>query len=202
MSDNEKKCPQCGAPAEEGAAFCTSCGAKLEAEAAPVSETVNTAEPIQEEAPSIQPAEPQPEVQPAQEAAPEPEPAPQPAPENPPVVQPAPANEQHTENTQHTESTSQSSAEYANATVVSPKSKVAAGLLGIFLGGLGIHKFYLGYTKEGIIMLLISLIAGCITCGVASAVVGIIGLIEGILYLTKSDEDFQRIYVEGHKGWF
>ena len=67
----------------------------------------------------------------------------------------------------------------------SRKDKTAAGLLGIFLGGLGIHKFYLNYTKEGVIMLLVSLL----TC-------------EGILYLTKTDEEFQYTYVDGYKGWF
>ena len=78
------------------------------------------------------------------------------------------------------------------------KEKVVAGLLGILLGSLGIHKFYLGYTKEGVIMLLGSLL----TCGVGAAVMGVIGLIEGILYLTKTDEDFDITYVQNHKGWF
>lgn len=74
------------------------------------------------------------------------------------------------------------------------EKKIVAGILGILLGGLGIHKFYLGYTKEGIIQLVI----GIFTCGAA----GIIGLIEGIIYLTKSDEDFVATYVNGKKGWF
>ncbi len=78
------------------------------------------------------------------------------------------------------------------------KEKLPAGLLGIFLGSLGIHKFYLGYTKEAVIMLLVSLL----TCGIGASVMGIIGLVEGILYLTKSDEEFQATYVSGHKGWF
>jgi len=74
------------------------------------------------------------------------------------------------------------------------EKKVVAGILGILLGGLGIHKFYLGYTKEGIIQLVVTLF----TCGAGS----IIGLIEGIIYLTKSDEDFVATYVTGKKGWF
>lgn len=82
------------------------------------------------------------------------------------------------------------------------KSKIVAGLLGIFLGWLGIHKFYLGYNKEGVIMLLVSVVGGVPTCGVASAAVSVVGLIEGILYLTKSDEEFDRIYVQNRKGWF
>ncbi len=78
------------------------------------------------------------------------------------------------------------------------KDRIAAGLLGIFLGGLGIHKFYLGYTKEGVIMLVITLA----TCGIGGTVISIIGFIEGIIYLTKSDDDFQYLYVENIKPWF
>ena len=78
------------------------------------------------------------------------------------------------------------------------KDRVAAGLLAIFVGGLGIHKFYLGYNKEGIITLVISLA----TCGAGAAVMSIIGLIEGIIYLTKTDDDFHYTYVDGYKGWF
>jgi len=78
------------------------------------------------------------------------------------------------------------------------KSKVVAGLLGILLGSLGIHKFYLGYTKEGVIMLVVSVV----TCGFAAGIVGIIGLVEGIMYLTKTDEDFEKTYVQGRKPWF
>lgn len=76
--------------------------------------------------------------------------------------------------------------------------KIAAGICGILLGALGIHKFILGYTKEGIIMLLVSVL----TLGIASPIMGLIGLIEGIIYLTKSDEEFVATYVTGKKGWF
>ena len=54
--------------------------------------------------------------------------------------------------------------------------KLAAGLLGIFLGAFGIHKFVLGYTKPGLIMLLISLVGGVVSCGVASFVIGVLNL--------------------------
>jgi len=74
------------------------------------------------------------------------------------------------------------------------EKKIVAGIFGILLGGLAIHKFYLGYTKEGIIQIVITI---C-TCGMG----GLIGFIEGIIYLTKSDEDFVKTYVEGKKGWF
>ena len=72
--------------------------------------------------------------------------------------------------------------------------KVIAGVCGILVGWLGVHKFVLGYTTEGIIQLVL----GLITCGAA----GIIGIIEGIIYLTKSDEEFVRTYVQSKKGWF
>jgi TM2 domain-containing membrane protein YozV len=76
--------------------------------------------------------------------------------------------------------------------------KLIAGICGILLGSLGIHKFYLGYSKEGIIMLLVSLL----TCGFGVFVMSIIGLIEGITYLTKSDEEFYKTYIINNKGWF
>jgi TM2 domain-containing membrane protein YozV len=76
--------------------------------------------------------------------------------------------------------------------------KIAAGICGILLGALGIHKFILGYTTQGIIMLLVTVL----TLGIAGFIMGIIGLIEGIIYLTKSDEDFSRIYIQNKKGWF
>jgi TM2 domain-containing membrane protein YozV len=76
--------------------------------------------------------------------------------------------------------------------------KIICGIFGILLGCLGIHKFILGYTTEGIIMLLVSVL----TCGLAAWIVGIIGLIEGILYLTKSDEEFVNTYITNKKPWF
>ena len=80
--------------------------------------------------------------------------------------------------------------------------KIAAGICGILLGCLGIHKFILGYTTEGIIMLLVSIVVGIFTCGIGASLMGIIGLIEGIIYLTKTDEEFVATYVTGKKGWF
>ena len=67
-----------------------------------------------------------------------------------------------------------------------PKSKMAAGLLGIFLGGLGIHNFYLGNTNRALIQLLVSVIGGAITCGLASVAMWIWGLVEGIQILSGS----------------
>ena len=76
--------------------------------------------------------------------------------------------------------------------------KMIAGILGIILNCLGVHKFYLGYTKEGLIMLLVTIL----TFGFGAIIMGPIGLIEGILYLTKSDKDFVDTYITGKKGWF
>jgi len=83
-----------------------------------------------------------------------------------------------------------------NGSSVAPQEnkKLVAGLLGILVGGLGIHKFVLGYTKEGIIQIIITLF----TCGFGS----LIGLIEGIIYLTKSDEEFMQTYQVNQRPWF
>ena len=75
------------------------------------------------------------------------------------------------------------------------EKKMISGILGILLGSLAIHKFYLGYTKEAVIHLVVSL---C-TCGTVGS---IIGIVEGIIYLTKSDEEFVETYVNNQKGWF
>ena len=73
--------------------------------------------------------------------------------------------------------------------------KIAAGILAILLGPLGIHKFILGYTKEGIIWLVISVL----TCGIVTS---LLGLIEGIIYLTKSNDEFYQMYQVNKKAWF
>ena len=79
-------------------------------------------------------------------------------------------------------------------------SKVAAGLLAIIVGSLGIHKFYLGYSKQGLIMLLVSVLLFFLVF--PFVIMAFIALIEGILYLTMSDEQFDRTYVQGRKPWF
>lgn len=65
------------------------------------------------------------------------------------------------------------------------KSKMVAGLLGIFLGAFGVHNFYLGFTKKAVIQLCVSLGGGLITCGIATIAIEIWGLIEGIFILTN-----------------
>ena len=109
----------------------------------------------------------------------------------------------------------------------SERTKVVAGLLGIFLGWAGAHKFYLGMKRPAMIQLavggggvVLALILGNIFIAlgifgiglfirlllygvgyIALMAAGILGLVEGIIYLTKSDEEFQTIYVTGQKQW-
>lgn len=81
-------------------------------------------------------------------------------------------------------------------------NKVVVGVVAILLGWLGIHKFMLGMNTPGIILLLVGVVGGFLTCGIASAVASIIGIVEGIIYLTKTDEQFYQEYVVGKKQWF
>lgn len=84
--------------------------------------------------------------------------------------------------------------------------KMLAGLLAIFLGWLGVHKFILGYQKEGFILLATTIIGYATMCFVVGwflvMAAWIIGIIEGIIYLTKSDEEFYNTYQVGKKPWF
>lgn len=74
--------------------------------------------------------------------------------------------------------------------------KIIAGVLALLVGTIGIHKFVLGNTKAGLIMLLL-----CVTV-IAIPLMGLIGFVEGIIYLTRSDEEFLETYIEGRKDWF
>ena len=79
--------------------------------------------------------------------------------------------------------------------------RIVAGVLAIVLGGLGVHKFILGRTGAGIIMLLIGLF-GLLLCLVPLILTTAIGIAEGIIYLTKSDEEFYQQYIVEKKAWF
>ena len=80
------------------------------------------------------------------------------------------------------------------------KEKIVAGLLAILVGGLGIHKFYLGYRNAGIIHLVI-FFAGMIPLFLGTVAISLFALAEGIIYLIKSDEEFERTYIIGRKEW-
>lgn len=87
------------------------------------------------------------------------------------------------------------------------KSRTTAGILAILFGGIGVHKFYLGRTNPGIIMAVVWVVCFCSSFvfilpffGVIA--LSIIGLVEGIIMLGKSDAQFQQEYVIGQKDWF
>ena len=84
--------------------------------------------------------------------------------------------------------------------------RVVAGILAILLGQFGIHKFILGYTKEGMLLLgltFLSYLLMCLIIGVFLVFIPIIiGVIEGIIYLTKTDEEFVYMYQTNKKSWF
>lgn len=81
------------------------------------------------------------------------------------------------------------------------KNRIVAAILAVILGSFGIHKFYLGKTTAGILMLLGSTV-GWITFGILPGIVYVIAFIEFIIYLLKTDGDFHRDYVAGNKSWF
>lgn len=66
------------------------------------------------------------------------------------------------------------------------KEKTVAGILGILLGGFGVHHFYLGSTTSGVIVLALTIV----TCGIG----GLLGIVEGVLLLIMSDEEFNQRY--------
>jgi TM2 domain-containing membrane protein YozV len=81
-----------------------------------------------------------------------------------------------------------------NQKIPGADKKIAAGICGILIGSLGVHRFILGDTTGGLIRIGLTVI----TCGMA----GIIGFVEGILYLTKSDEEFVQTYLVEKRAWF
>ena len=80
--------------------------------------------------------------------------------------------------------------------------KLMAGILAILLGGFGIHKFVLGYNKEGIILLVLTIFLSVFSFGFFGWLVWIFTIIEGFIYLSKSDEEFYNTYQVGRKPWF
>ena len=87
-------------------------------------------------------------------------------------------------------------------TATQAKDHVAAGLLAIFLGCLGIHKFYLGYNTPGFIMLAVTVVGSAFSLGIAGLVMLVISIVEGVIYLSKTQTEFEQTYVFNHKEWF
>ncbi|MFE4541499.1 TM2 domain-containing protein [Arthrobacter sp. NPDC056727] len=125
------------------------------------------------------PVAPAPTVPPAQQLPPAPA---QYQNYTPPQQYQAPAAMQHV-NSHYPQMPQQPPMPYPAYGYPQPKSKIAAGLLGIFLGGLGIHRFYLGYTAIGVIQLVLTLFVGVFTFGL----VGLWGVIEGIMILAGAN---------------
>jgi len=96
----------------------------------------------------------------------------------------------------------------SGAQIPGADKKIVAGICGIVIGGFGVHKFILGYQQEGIIMVaawVIAFVIAMITCGIGTPLIlipSVVGIIEGIIYLTKSDEEFVQTYINGKKPWF
>ena len=89
------------------------------------------------------------------------------------------------------------------------KSKIVAGLMALFLGIFGVHKFYLGFTLPGMIYGMCSWIFWVLAGATEEPIfllpmfiIGIFSLVDAVIYLSRTDEDFQRIYVEDKKQWF
>jgi TM2 domain-containing membrane protein YozV len=90
----------------------------------------------------------------------------------------------------------------ANFNTTQPTKQLIAGYCGIICGGFGVHKFVLGYTPEGCIMLIIALVGGYFTYGISLLIMQLVGLIEGMIYLNKNSEDFVNTYFVNKQGWF
>ena len=151
-------CPNCGTDVQNSK-FCPNCGAKVEEEKKEV--TVD-AGPINETKPNSDPI-----VLEENKST---------TPLN--VVETTSSNDSNSSNnTQNTNNQTVGGVEY------STKSKIAAGLFGIFFGVFGVHNFYLGYTGRAIAQLLISILS----CGFLAVVSEIWGLVEGIMILATKD---------------
>ena len=80
------------------------------------------------------------------------------------------------------------------------KNRLTAGILALLVGGFGVHKFYLGYNNQGIILLLMSTVGMILVFPLFAS--AIIALSEAIIYLTTSDQKFYDTYEANQKLWF
>ena len=80
------------------------------------------------------------------------------------------------------------------------KNRLTAGILALLVGGFGVHKFYMGYNNQGIILLLMSTVGMILVFPLFAS--AIIALSEAIIYLTTSDQKFYDTYEANQKLWF
>lgn len=81
-------------------------------------------------------------------------------------------------------------------------TRIIAAILALILGTFGAHKFFLGFIGEGFVMLVVALIGIPCTGGASFLAMLVIGLIEGVIYLSKSDAEFRQVYLVNKKRWF
>lgn len=215
-------CPHCGRPVAVGTKFCPACGNAIPESAEPAepaaAERPAAAEfPEAAELPEAAAVPEAPPPPPAAAEAPEFPPPPPAAAEVPESLPPPPPDASEAPTLPPPEPTYAETAQFdesppppppppypaAPGYVAAPGAypvaavsgkRVTAGVLGILLGAWGIHRFYLGDTMGGILRIVITIF----TCGIG----GVIGLIEGIIYLTKSDPEFDYEYLVQRKEWF
>ncbi len=94
----------------------------------------------------------------------------------------------------------EASSVYVISMALGEKNKYIAALLAFFFGVWGVHKFYLGKTNAGIIMLVMGTIGWLLV--IPGLLVCFIAFIETIIYLVKSDQSFYEDYIAGNKTWF
>lgn len=88
---------------------------------------------------------------------------------------------------------------------VATKSRWVAGLLALLLGGFGVHKFYLGLNGPAIIMLMTNTVGLTVTAFlgfIPNYILLLVAFFEGLIYLTRSEADFEARYVRGRRAWF
>jgi TM2 domain-containing membrane protein YozV len=88
---------------------------------------------------------------------------------------------------------------YVISTWLGDRNRIIAAILALFLGHWGVHKFYLGKTNAGVIMLICGTVGWFLLLpGIA---VWVIAIAEAVIYLVKTDQDFYRDYVVGGRSW-
>ena len=87
-------------------------------------------------------------------------------------------------------------------TLTSANPSRMSKVLSLTLGAFGMHKFYLGYHEQGFLLLLATIILATLSSGIGILAIWMVAGAEGIIYLSKSPQEFEQIYVEGTHNWF